>query len=86
MYRYICILLIFFLAAAPDVPCGQRHVTQAQPRVVGGFRAAYGAFPWQAGIQVHFRLYFFVAAQIAQVPKPVLFVCKAQSFYDEMNK
>ena len=37
--------------ASPQPECGNRPVTQSQSRIVGGFNARYGAYPWQAGIQ-----------------------------------
>ncbi|XP_074647198.1 neurotrypsin-like [Tubulanus polymorphus] len=31
--------------------CGKRLIDQAQPRIVGGFPAVYGAYPWQVGVR-----------------------------------
>ena len=31
--------------------CGVRHFHQAAPRVVGGFEAQYGAYPWTASLR-----------------------------------
>ena len=32
--------------------CGKREISQPLSRIVGGYTAKYGAYPWQAGVAV----------------------------------
>ena len=34
--------------------CGQRYQHQGAPRIIGGFEAKYGAYPWTAAMQRRF--------------------------------
>ena len=40
----------FYSTELSGPTCGYRPIGQMMLRIVGGFQASYGAYPWQAGV------------------------------------